>query len=583
MKLSSIIFGVGALAALAAGPATAQVTDEMLANPAPGDWLTYGRSQPSYRHSPLTQINNDNVDKLQLAWARGLETGPMQGQPLVHDGVIYMINPHDVLQAINGVTGDIIWEYRRKLPDKSKLNPLGERHRGIALYQDKVFLTSWDNHVVALDTKNGKVVWDVDRGQGDQNVSNTSAPLVANGVLVAQSSCQYSPFGCYVTGHSVVNGEELWRNHVIPRPGEEGDETWGNDFERRWETGIWGHLTYDPTLDLLYYGSSGSGPASEVQRGTVGKSLFGTNTRYAVHPKTGEVVWKRQILPRDNWDMECTWEMMPDTISVNPSPDMPNLLAIGAHASGTRRVITGVPCKIGTVWQLDAKTGEFIWARGTTPQNIIKSIDKTGLVSINEDIVLDAVNKPKTQCPSYLGGKDWPPAAYNPDTHVLFVPLNYSCQETVALDREPKAVNDYNTDWQTGFKLPQGVTNVGRIDAVDAQTGKTLWTYEQRTPFFAPVTSTGSGLLFIGGMDRVFHAIDEKTGKELWRTKLASPASGHPVVYEAGGREYVAIPAGDGTFGAAMFGKLVQGGIDAPALGSALYVFALPEKLAQKN
>src|SRR5262249_37786069 len=154
---------------------------------------------------------------------------------------------------------------------------------------------------------------------GNLFVQNSSGPIVMNGVVVAGSTCQVAGFGCYVTGHNVTDGEEGWRNEMIPRPGQPGDDTWGGGaFGKRWMTGVWGLLTYDPDLDLVYYGSSGAGPASEVQRGTIGGTMAGTNTRFAVKPKTGEVVWKHQTLPRDNWDQECTFEMMVINTPVNP-------------------------------------------------------------------------------------------------------------------------------------------------------------------------------------------------------------------------------------------------------------------------
>jgi alcohol dehydrogenase (cytochrome c) len=222
-------------------------------------------------------------------------------------------------------------------------------------------MATWDNFIVALDAKTGQVAWETDRGGGTDLISNTTGPIVANGVVVAGSTCQYSEFGCYVTGHDAATGEELWRNSFIPNKGEEGDDTWGNsEFDQRWMTGAWGQMTYDPTLDLVYYGSTGAGPASETQRGTEGGSMYGTNTRFAVKPKTGEIVWRHQVLPRDNWDQECTYEMVPVDIEVGPSADMDGLLAIGQNASGTKRVLTGVPCKTGILWQFDAATGDFI-------------------------------------------------------------------------------------------------------------------------------------------------------------------------------------------------------------------------------
>ncbi|MGZ9810202.1 outer membrane protein assembly factor BamB family protein [Pseudoroseicyclus sp. H15] len=571
MMLASVMIATGGAALAQVTP----VTDEMLANPDPADWLTYGRAQDNYRHSPLTQITPENVGDLQLVWARGMEAGPVQASPIIYDGVMYMPNPGDVIQAIDAATGDLIWEYRRAVGDTMLLNSLGDRKRGISIYEDKLYFATWDNHLVALDLESGQLAWEIDRGQGTEMVSNTSGPIVANGVVVLGSTCQFSPFGCFITGHDSETGEELWRNEFIPRPGEEGDETWGNDYEARWMTGVWGQITYDPELDLVFYGSSGAGPASEAQRGTPGGTLYGTNTRFAVRPETGEIVWRHQTLPRDNWDQECTYEMITADIAATPSETMEGMLAIGDGATGdTQRVLTGVPCKTGVMWQFDAETGDFIYARATVEQNLIDNIDGDGLVTVNEDAVLSTVGETVYHCPTYLGGRDWNPSTYDPNSNLYYITLTNACYEAEAIDQEFGALDVYNTD--TFSVLPEGVENVGRIDAIDITTGETAWSYEQPLPIYAPLMSTDSGVLFSGGVDRVFKALDSATGEMLWSTKLAAAASGHPVTYEVDGRQYVAIPAGGPSYGAS-FASLVGEQLDLPTTGNAVYVFALPE------
>ncbi|HWJ87965.1 MAG TPA: PQQ-binding-like beta-propeller repeat protein [Pelagibacterium sp.] len=580
--LRMVLAGTTALGLLAT-PALAQtpigdlapVTDEMLANPAAGDWLAYGRAVDNYRFSPLDQISDENVGQLQMVWSRGMEPGPVQVSPIVYDGIMFLANAGDVIQALDAVSGDLIWQYRRRLPDTTTLHSLGDRKRGISIYGDHLYFVSWDNHLVALDMKTGQLAWEIDRGQGDEQVTNTSGPIVANGVIIAGSSCQYSAFGCFISGHDAETGEELWRNTFIPRPGEEGDETWGNDYEARWMTGVWGQITYDPELDLVYYGSSAVGPASETQRGTPGGTLYGTNTRFAVRPATGEIVWRHQTLPRDNWDQECTFEMITATTDVNPSADMDGLLAIGANASGeARRVLTGAPCKTATMWQFDAETGEFLWARDTAYQNMIESIDDQGVVTINEDTVLTEIGVAYEHCPSFLGGRDWPPSAFNPNTGIYFLPLNNSCQVSTARDNEPTALDVYNVDSQ--YKLPEGVTDAGRIDAIDIATGETVWSWSQPAAQYSPVMTTAGNLLFTGGGDRYLKAFNAETGDLLWRSRLGADASGHAVTYEVDGRQYVAIPAGPAGFSR----NLMPAGldIDQGASSGAIYVFALPEQ-----
>ncbi|ADO44138.1 pyrroloquinoline quinone-dependent dehydrogenase [Ketogulonicigenium vulgare] len=574
LMISAAACVMGAQAALAQ---MTPITDELLQNPPESDWLSYGHGPENYRHSPLTQITPENVGSLQLVWARGMEPqGMVQSAPLVADGVLYLPNPGDVIQAIDAATGDLIWEHRRQLPDTTVLNTIGERKRGVALYGDNLLFMSWDNHLVALNRESGQVVYDIDRGQGDERISNSTGPFIANGVVVAGSTCQYSAFGCYVTGHDANTGEELWRNYFIPRPGEEGDETWGNDYESRWMTGAWGQVSYDPVTNLVYYGSSAVGPASEAQRGTPGGTLHGTNTRFAVRPDTGEIVWQHQTLPRDNWDQECTFEMLPVSTNVNPAADMDGVLAINPNAAtGERRVLTGVPCKTGTLWQFDAETGEFLWARDTNLQNLIESVDpETGIVTVNEDVVHHDATSTVAMCPTYLGGRDWPTTAFNPSTGVIFVPLNNMCADSTPVDDDFSALDVYNTDLV--YHLAPGFENIGRIDAIDVSTGNTLWSYEQPEGLYAPVTSTAGGLLFTGGSDRRFKAISQDTGEVLWSARLSTGISGHPISFAVDGRQYVAVAGGGSHYGT-RFNTPVGLNIDATMVGSALWVFALPE------
>ena len=236
-------------------------TDQVMRSPKPEDWLVHRGNYQAWGYSPLDRITRANVKTLQLVWSRAMEPGINQATPLVYNGVMYMGNPGDVIQAIDAATGDLMWEYRHPLPPAEKFrNNLGQRKRSIALYGEYVYTVTWDNTVVALEARTGKLAWQTNRG-GDFFVSNSMGPIVANGVVLAGSTCQVAGHGCYVTGHDARTGKELWRNTMIPRPGEPGDETWaGSPFESRWMTGVWGQLTYDPELDLVYYGSSARRP-----------------------------------------------------------------------------------------------------------------------------------------------------------------------------------------------------------------------------------------------------------------------------------------------------------------------------------
>jgi alcohol dehydrogenase (cytochrome c) len=549
------------------------VTDQTIRAPKAEDWVFYRGNYQAWGWSALDQISTRNVRNLQLVWSRAMEPGINQATPLVYNGVMYLGNPGDVIQAIDAVSGDLMWQYRHPLPETTDMrNQLGQRKRTVALYGDNVYTVTWDNHVLALDARTGAKVWETDRG-GDLYVSNSSGPIVANGVVVAGSTCQYSGFGCYVSGHDARTGKELWRNTMIPRPGEPGDETWaGSPFESRWMTGVWGHLTYDPELDLVYYGSSGVGPASEAQRKMPGATMAGTNTRFAVRPKTGEVVWKHQVLPRDNWDQECTFEMMTMTTAVNPDPSV--MLSVNPAARGKpRKTLTGVPCKTGIAWSFDAATGEFLWARATNEQNLVAKIDGKGLVTVNEDVVLKEIGKTYHVCPTYNGGRDWPYGAYNPRSNVMYVQLANVCIDSTArADRGPQPEFVYNTT-NVG-KFSSGKDRVGRIDAISVETGRTVWSWETRVSNYAPILATAGGLLFNGSMDRYLRALDADKGTVLWQTRLASQVVGAPITFAVNGRQYIAITAGGGTIAATQLAPTPEA--DTASGANAVYVFALP-------
>ncbi len=549
------------------------VTDEMLRDPDPANWMMLRGNYEGWGYSSLDQINKDNVADLTLVWSRAMNAGINEAAPTVYDGIMYLPNPADVIQAIDAVTGDLIWEYRRELPTVEELHSRwGERKRSLFVYGDKVYFVTWDNFVVALDAKTGQVAWETDRG-GDYYATNSSGPIVIDGVVLAGASCQVAPFGCYVTGHDAETGEELWRNEVIPRPGEPGDETWaGSPFENRWCTGVWGQLVYDPENDLVHYGSTGICPASEAQRGMAGATMAGTNTRFAVKPATGEIVWEHQVLPRDNWDQECTFEMMVIDSVIRPDPNMEGLRGANAGPGDDPvRTLTGIPCKTGVLWSFNSETGDFYYARDTNYQNLIVDVeDDSGLVTINEDVVMSEAGVEYFVCPTYGGGRDWPSGAYDPNMNAMFFPLSNKCiYSTARTDREPAPQFLYNVRNVQAFA--PGKDQIGRIDAIDVETGNTLWSYEQRSPNYSPILTTGGGLLFNGGSDRYLRAHDVETGNILWQTRLPSRTFGYTVTYEVDGVQYIAHAAGAGFEGAT---DLVPE-IDGPTGSNAIFVFAV--------
>ena len=600
MGISQGLILTGAAAALVCGAALAQspaapkplggatstshaiadyqpVTDTMLRSPSPDDWLMMRGNYQGWGYSALDQVNKANVKGLQLVWSRVMESGVNEATPIVYKGVMFLGNTGDVIQALDAASGELLWQYRRVLPTRDPARShWGQRKRSVFLYEDKVYTLTWDNAVVALDAKTGKVVWETSRGE-DGFVTNTTGPIVVDGVVIAGSTCQEAPFGCYVTGHDARTGKELWRNMLIPKKGEPGDETWGGmPFDQRWMTGVWGPITYDPDLNMAFYGSSGVGPAADVQRGVKGNSsLAGSNTRYAIEPRTGKIIWKHQVLPQDNWDQECTFEMMSVTTPVNPDPKADGMMAVGRRAAApSRKILIGAPCKNSIVWSFDRAKGDFLWAKTTGVQNVVKSIDAKGKVTVNPELLMTDLKKTYHQCPTHAGGRDWPFSAYSPQTNALFVQMQNLCANyRVRADNIPSKPRDqYNKVGPVVFA--DGHDKVGRLDAISVETGKTLWSWETMASNYSPVLATAGGLLFNGGMDRYLRAFDQTNGKVLWQTRLGSQVFGATTTFRVAGRQYIAVAAGGGYNPHPL---PLTTGIDQPAGGNMVYVFALPE------
>jgi alcohol dehydrogenase (cytochrome c) len=554
------------------------VTDQVLRNPDPSDWIMMRGNYQGWGYSTLDQINKANVKGLQLVWSRTMEAGINEATPIIYKGVMFLGNPNDVIQAIDAATGDLLWQYRRNLPSQQAFhnNFWGQRKRSVFLYEDKLYTVTRDNFLLALDAKTGKALWEVNRG-GDLHVTNTTGPIVVDGVVIAGSNCQEAAHGCYVTGNDARTGKELWRNAVVPNKGEPGDETWGGmPFDQRWMTGVWGPITYDPDLNMAFYGSSGIGPSADVQRGVKGTAtLAGTNTRYAVEPKTGKIIWKHQVLPQDNADQECTFEMMPITTAVHPDPKAKGMMAVGRRAvTASRKTLTGVPCKTSIVWSFDAAKGDFLWAKSTVYQNLVNGIDTKGQVTANPDMFMRDINKAYHQCPTHAGGRDWPFSAYSPQSNVMYVQLQNLCADyKVRVDNIPSKPSDqYNT---IGAQvLADGATNIGRLDAISVETGHTLWSWETPASNYSPVLATAGGVLFNGSMDRYLRAFDQSDGKLLWQTRLGSQVFGATVTYRVAGRQYIAVTAGGGFNNGPV---QLRPDLDQPSGGNMVYIFALPQ------
>ena len=559
-----------------AAPRLSPVTDAMLASPPPQDWLMWRRTLDSWGYSPLKQIDASNVQQLQLVWARGLDAGPQEGTPLVHDGVLYFPNPGDTVQAINAVTGDLIWEHRHKQPaDIAKFINAPFINRNLAIHGNLIIDTTADGALYALDARTGAEVWTTSVLDYKTGIHQTSGPIVAEGKVFSGRACEplpkAGPDDCVITAHDAATGRELWRRRTIPAPGEAGNESWGDvPFAERKHVGAWMPPSYDPELKLLFIGTSVTSPAPKFLLAGNDKKYLYHNSTLALDPATGKIVWYYQHLV-DHWDFDHPFERI--LVDTEVVPDKASVAWINPDIKPGEKykIITGIPGKTGIVYTLDRRTGKFLWARPTIQQNVVASIDgRTGAVTENPASLFHARGDQALVCPSAIGGKNWPAGAYSPLTQTMYFPLQNTCANFTVSIASRKEESAYG--FRTSGQITPGTTDVGTIHAVSAVTGKTEWKFEQRAALLSLVT-TGGGLLFGGDVAGRFRAFDQRTGKILWETNLGSQVTGFPISYAVGERQFIAVSVGSAVNTA---GYLALTPEIKATTNNNLYIFALP-------
>jgi alcohol dehydrogenase (cytochrome c) len=540
-----------------------RVTAAQLTKPGDGDWLQYRRTYDGWGYSPLAQINAGNVHNLKLAWT--LATGQVEGHeapPVVNNGVMFNATPGNQVMAVDAKTGNLLWRYKRPIPDDMLL--LHPTSRGVGLWGDKVYFAAADAVLVALDVKTGKEAWTTPVEDYTHGYYMSLAPLVVDGkVMVGVSGGELGVRG-FVAAFDAETGKPLWKTYTIPAPGEPGSETWPQGDQ--WKTGggpTWITGTYDPDTKLLYWGTGNGGPWMGDKR--PGDDLY-TGSTLALDLATGQIKGYHQYHPNESWD----WDEVTAPLLIDYKHD-------GKTVKGLIH-----PARDGYLWWLERTTGpiNFVAGKPFVKQNVFQSLDpKTGRP------VVDPVRQPATGkkadfCPSLWGGVDWPPAAYSPKTRLLYIPANENlCGTAVGEDVEYTPGERFVGATTTLYIAP-GADHIGELQAWNVDTGQKVWAHNfTNSQTWGPVLATGGDVVFTGGTnDRYFRAFDAKTGKVLWEFRTGSGVIGVPVSFQIDGKQYIAVQSGWGVDSARMQARLNLARPhefrDVPQ-GGAIWVFAL--------
>ena len=530
------------------------VTDAMLEAPDPADWPMIRRSYDAHSFSPLDQINTANVDSLSLEWVWNMHEGDSEPSPLVYKGIIYLINPGNVIQALDGKTGELIWENWAGPANRQDM-------RNIAIYNDKIIQATTDARLIALDARTGELVWETAVADNTQGFENSSGPIVADGrVILGLAGCaRYIKDDCYISAHDANTGELAWRFNTIAKANEPGGDTWGeldDIFRAGGETWITG--SYDPDLKLTYWGTAQQKPWVPVSRHlTINDEGLFTNSTVAINTDDGTLNWHFQHVPAEALDLDEVFER----VLVN---------------RGGEKLVFSLG-KYGILWKSDRVTGEFKGYKETVFQNAFTDIDAvTGRVTYREDIQNAKLNEWTSACPSSAGGKDWHSMTYHEPSGLMIAPLSQTCLENAA--REVALVQGGGglAASRKFFEMPGTDGNLGKIGAYNVDTMEEVWSHQQRASFHTGTMSTAGDLVFVGDLDRRFKALNARTGKLLWETRLGTSVQGHPVSFAIDGKQYIAVTSAVGGTSPRTVPDVIATEITYPRWGNALYVFSLP-------
>jgi len=546
---------VGGMALVVPMLASAQTSSELAKGSAStSDVLNYGMGYDMQRYSPLSQINAKNVHKLAPVWNYSLDDNRSEeSQPIVYKGILY-ITTHAATIAIDVKSGTQIWKTKVEYPaDVPRVVCCGIINRGAAIYDGKLFRTTLDANVIALDAATGKELWRQKAADYKVGFSMTMAPLVADGVVMTGISGAEFGTRDFIDGWDPATGKHLWRTYTVPEPNEPGGNTWPGDTWKFGGGSTWITGSYDPEMKTVFWGVGNPGPFNAAVR--PGDNLY-TCSVLALDPQTGKIKWYYQFSPNNPYDYDAVAEMVLATVKVKGKPTK---VILNANRNGFFYV-------------LDRTNGKLIAANPYVKVTWASGIDMASGRPMETDITTKArAGEKVTVYPSILGGKNWMPISYNPKTGLAYT-------NTLAFGGHYKAVPaEYKAgEWYVGMDLSDiwdwGSGPRGHLKAIDPMTGKAKWEAPSDIPRFSGVLSTAGGVVFTGRLTGEFEAFDAKTGKKLWQFKAGSGIEGQPVTWQQDGVQYIAVTSGIGGVYSLFSGDERLAKVPA---GGSLWVFAL--------
>ena len=533
-------------------------------------WPVYGGDNGNQRYSQGSQITPANVSKLNVKWALQLGSNRSQeSSPIMVGDTLYVTSsfgPKNVF-AVNAKTGEVRWKWSPEMPKGVEQYACCDvNNRGVAYNDGKIFVGRLDAKVTALDAKSGKEMWTQTVVDYTQGSVITSPPVVAKNVIITGfGGGEYGVRGALVALDQAT-GKEVWRTHTVPVGNEKNADTWKGDTGKTGGGAAWNVGSYDPKLNLVYYGTSNPGPWTAIVRGNdssdIGKftNLY-TASVIAMNPDTGNIVWHYQFTPHDAWDYDGVNELV--------FADLP--------VDGKKVPVIMQANRNGFFYVIDRANGKLISAKNFVPTNWATGIDlKTGMPieTANNEKRPRLKKWAKDICPNLVGGKNWMPMSYNPKTGLVYIPTMNLCMDLEGIQEEYKRGQFYlGVNFDLDKPGPGGY--LGGLKAWDPVAQKEVWFIKDDLPFNGGTMTTTTGLVFAGDIKGTFRAHDAKTGKELWKFNTGSGISAAPISYTLDGKQYVAVTSGRTQSMPAFFGKIGEKMVAASPEGGTLFVFTL--------